>query len=510
MLSCNACRMYSLTDMHDAADQAEAVPKQAHTDTISRQQQTVPASNSGRGAVAAESATHTEPAAFSNAARLVMGQTEVLVAPGMKPAREQKTDETAAETASAESAAATAADAAAGPTGPNQAEAIEQTTAGAAPTEASSAGLELDLDGASESAVATSEVAAASGQPMTEEQAAIQNSAEAQSYPLEQQQGSDGGAAVNPDAAAVDLEMHSVLSDGADSYQGLPDEQPANHASINSEDGVPGEGNSPDLQAVPDTAEAAAEVNLEPQQQEFSLQLDSATANSGDGPMLEPAPQQAGEALHRQQQHQPETADPAATMEMDGQQVASDGVAVQTAGVAEQPSVAAASVARPALQAETDKQVEVVRSAAPGQWSWQMASLLSPGVPKSGTVGVILKAQPTDQSVKAELVDVGSLRRPPPLGTYVTDVSALHRGDVLEVDMGDGKYMCAVLVSKVKPLHKAQAHHCSIEKIVQGLHAGADELFTGQGPLLTCRCLRTLLKLAGPDAFKSSMTTGLH
>ncbi|KAL0037316.1 hypothetical protein WJX79_001658 [Trebouxia sp. C0005] len=98
--------------------------------------------------------------------------------------------------------------------------------------------------------------------------------------------------------------------------------------------------------------------------------------------------------------------------------------------------------------------VEVCSRPAVGQWSWRLASFQGAALPASGLVSVTYKASSSELSfsVKSELVNVEDVRHMAPSDTYVGAVSELQRGAAVEVDMGDGKAICAVLVAKIQRL----------------------------------------------------------
>ena len=395
-------------------------------------------------------ADHAEPApGFSNAAHLRMGQTEVLVAPVFKPlAGQHEEDHGQSQQARVDESTA-----------------AKDAQAGAQPA---SLALDLDMEGDADGAIGESHLEggkAASGQ----EQLDPGQQSDPQIPAASAQQDR------NHDAEEVggDCDMHRVSSDGADSYQGLPDDAAAQH--IASGEG-PEEGDSANLSSsmdLPMVANPAAGANATTADEQQHLEL--GVASVYDGSMPHPAPEPAGDPQPDEQLAQLGADSPAASTKLCDDQPAVHSADVKAEGTAHQDGNPVASAvndspAQPVVP-QLGSRVEVCCRPAPGQWKWQAAVLQSAVLPTSGLVTVTYLVPPSAASCSArsELVDVCDVRRAATEDTYITALSSLQKGAAVEVDMGNGNFLCGVLVARVQPLQSAWGLNPAVKKGVGSL-----------------------------------------
>ena len=405
----------------------------------------------GSGNDEGQLADQAEPAlGFSNAAHLRMGQTEVLVAPGLKPPGQQEADQGQSEQARVDESTA-----------------AEDAQAGAQPA---SLALDLDMEGDADGAIGESHLEggkAASGQgQLTPGQ---QSDAQIPAAPAQQDQ--------NHDAEEVggDCDMHRASSDGADSYQGLPDDTAAQ--STLAGEGLE-EGDSANLSSSMDppvVANPAAGADATPADEQ--QHLESGSANVSAGGMPKHAPEPAGEP-HPDGQLAQIGVDrsPAVGMKVCDSQPAVHSPGVKAEGTARdhggRPDASAVEEgpAQPMVP-QLGSRVEVCCRPAPGQWKWQAAVLQSAVVPTSGLVTVTYLMPPSaaSSSARSELVDVSDVRRVATEESYITALSSLQKGAAVEVDTGDGNFLCGVLVAKVQPLQSAWGLNPAVKKRVASL-----------------------------------------
>ena len=421
----------------------------------------------GRPSTNADSTQPPEPAAFSNAAHLYTGQTQVLVAPGLDPLVQQ-------HQANLEQ--------------PGQATADKFTDSETSLPAVQHAELALVLDGDDDADVPLSESrpeasdAPASQDLLDQDLQAAQVPAGITAEVLEQLEGNDAGG------RQVDCDMHSIASGGADSYQGLPVDQLGQQAAVSSPSGRDTDNGSP-VEDVSRLSGANADIHSEAdkgqQQQQLEAECDSAEAAVEDAlPQYAPGP--AGDTVKEQQHAQTGAHVPAAGINLDNLQAAVSDSGVEAAQTTEQvnePSSLAVEGSQSVAQLGI--RVEVCSRPAVGQWSWQLASFQAAALPASGLVSVIYKASHSELPfcVKSELVNVENVRHVASSDTCIKALSELQRGAAVEVDMGDGKFICAVLVARSQGLQTALGQQQGINGSIQSLEKAlenADNLLPGR------------------------------
>ena len=426
----------------------------------------VVASVADRPSTTADSTQPPEPAAFSNAAHLYTGQTEVLVAPGLEQQQHQADLEH-----------------------PGQATVDKESDNEASLPAAQHAELTLDMGGDNDADIPLSESRPeASGAPAS--QGLVNPDLQPAQVPAgitddlpEQLEGNEADGS-QPEA---DCDMHSVASDGADSYQGLPVDQPDQQAAVTSPSGRDTDNGGP-LEDVSTPSEANADIHSEadkgqPQQQQLELEGDIAEAAAVEDALPQSAPEPAGDTANEKQHAQTGVHVPAAEIPLDNLQAAmpdSDVEAAQTTEQVNGPSSLAGTVEGSQSVAQPGIWVEVCSRPAVGQWSWRMASFQAAVLPASGLVSVTYKAAPSELlfSVKSELVKVENVRHMAPSDTYVKALSEVLRGAAVEVDMGDGKFVCGVLVAKTQHLHTALGQQQGIKGSIQSFERALENPHT--------------------------------
>ena len=113
-------------------------------------------------------------------------------------------------------------------------------------------------------------------------------------------------------------------------------------------------------------------------------------------------------------------------------------------------------------------------------------------LPKEGVVTVTHAAKWQNLAVTKEDVDITHLRKPAPLDSHIKDPSSLKRLDALEVNLGDGKFLCAVFVARVKASQGNRQQKKSIDQALQHLHAIADHPFEGKRCSESCTVLSSM------------------
>ena len=425
----------------------------------------------GRLSTDAHSTQPPEAAAFANAAHLFTGQTEVLVAPGLEQQHWAQLEQ------------------------PGQATADNQTDSEASVPAAQHAELTLDLGGDNDADIPLSESCPeASGAPASQDVVnpdlqAAQVPADMSAEVKEQLEGNDAGG------SQVDCDMHSIASDGADSYQGLPVDKLDQQAAVTSSSGFATDNGRP-LEDASRPFEVNADIHSEAdkdqqqpqQQQQLELEGDIAEAAAMENALPQCVPEPTGHIVNEQQHAQTGAHVPAADMNLDNLQAAMSDSPVEAAQTTEQvndPSSLAGTVEGSQSVAQLGIWVEVCSRPAVGQWSWQLASFQAAALPTSGLVSVTYKAPPSELpfSVKSELVNVDNVRHMAPSDTYVKALSELQRGAAVEVNMGDGRFMCAVLVARTQHLQTALGQQQGGKGSIQGFERAlenADKLLPGR------------------------------
>ncbi|DBA87025.1 TPA: hypothetical protein ACH3X2_000400 [Trebouxia sp. C0005] len=417
------------------AGAAEVVSKQRHVHSAdnSKSSPAGAAGVAGRPSIHADSTQLPEPAAFSNAAHLYTGQTEVIVAPGLEQQHRAHLEQS------------------------GQATADKQNDSEASIPEAhTERALHLDGDDGDANVLLSqshpeASNAAASQYLMDPDLQAAQLLAGVTDDVPEQLEGS------NADGSQIECDMHSIASDGADSYQGLPDDQLGQQAAVASPSGRDTDNGNP-VADVFRSSEGDADIQSEADKgQQLELECHSAEAAAGEDALPQYAPEPAGDTVIEQQHAQTGAHIPAAGINLDNLQAPMPDSLVEAAQTTEQvnaPSSLASTVEGSQSVGQLGIWVEVCSRPAVGQWSWRLASFQGAALPASGLVSVTYKASSSELSfsVKSELVNVEDVRHMAPSDTYVGAVSELQRGAAVEVDMGDGKAICAVLVAKIQRL----------------------------------------------------------
>jgi len=418
----------------------------------------------GRPSTNADSTQPPEPAAFSNAAHLYTGQTEVLVAPGLEQQHQAHLEQSGQATADKQS--------------------DSEAYLPAAHTE-----LALDLDDDDDDANVSLSESRPEASDTPASQALVDPDLQAAQVPAgitddvpEQLEFNDA------DGSQVDCEMHSVASDGADSYQGLPLDQLGQQAAVTSPSGFASDNGRP-VEDASRPSEADADIHSEAdtgqqqQQQQLESECDTAEAAVLEDALPQCAPAPAGDTVNEQQHAQTGVHVPAAGINLDNLQAAMSDSGVEAAQTTKQvnaPSALAGTVEGSQSVAQLGIWVEVCSRPAVGQWSCQLASFQAAALPTFGLVSVTYKASPSELpfSVKSELVNVENVRHMAPSDTYVKALSEVQRGAAVEVDMGDGKLMCAVLVARTQHLHTALGQQQGIEGSIQSFERALENAHT--------------------------------
>ena len=453
----------------------------------------------GRPTTDADSTQPPEPAVFSNAAHLYTGQTEVLVAPGLDQTSQQHQAHLQQS---------------------GQATADKQSDSEASLPAAQHAELTLDLGGDNDADVPLTESrpeildAPATQNVVDPDLQAAQIPADTSAEVEEQLEGDEAGGS-QPEA---ECDMHSIASDGADLYQGLLVDQLGQQAAVTSpsvrdtdngnpaEDvSMPSDGDAEihseaDKDQQQQQQQVDADIHSEAdkdqrQQQQLELGGDTAEAAAMEDALPQSAPEPAGETVNEQQLAQTGAPVPAAGSSLDNLQAAmpdSDVEAAQTTVQVNDPSSLAGTVESSQTVAQPGTWVEVCSRPAVGQWSWQQASLQAAALPASGLVSGTYKASPSELpfSVKSELVNAYNVRHMAPSDTYIKALSEVQRGAAVEVDMGDGKFMCGVLVAKTQHLHTALGQQPGIAGLIQGFERTLENPNTLlPSKTITCLCI---------------------
>lgn len=408
-----------------------------------------------------DSTMHTSPGADAdalpdtawNAARLQPGMTEVLVAPGL-PLLQRQAEPASAGNGSTEQET-------------EAPENLEPT--GDAAESTHSQGLELHLEAESEANAAVD----AADQPT----------------PAELQEHTDSPKASMPDAshalsrpqeaAAADEEaddaqsVKSMMSDGGDSYQGLPAETLAHlAASANADTGDTTEQaqqESATLEqgaALGDAAEHSRDADEQLQQDRNpratpSMQSGSPCKADLDSSMHEAQLEQAQEASQK----------PTVVQEVDEEQPAAESTGMDVAeGVTD--SAAQALIGSEINAWQKGTRVEVAVTLDFNAWSWQRGFLCDPYLPGVSSEATV--KWDADVFMVSQPIETARLRPVPPCETYTTEADKLCRGRVLEIKNGNGSFSCAVLVGRVNPVLEGQR---DLHSIVHGLHVNAQGMF---------------------------------
>lgn len=254
-------------------------------------------------------------------------------------------------------------------------------------------------------------------------------------------------------------DAQSMLSDGADSYQGLPPETLAHlAASANeSQSGVSdeeeaernvaaaGRGGLPDAARAPVTGEEERWLPQGAAEPSTAAQTDpGAQAEQRDNhSVIEEEQLQLGDTVMAEQQ-----------IEV---QMGADELAVDSAGPS-RTSPAQALSSSEEVKWQAGAEIEVHCSDAPQVWSWRPATLVSQHFREEHQAQVELNSAPSAEvSSLSEMVEGHRLRPVPPTETHIAQTDLPPRGSVLEVDCGDGGgYKCAVLLGRRRVVSRKQ------------------------------------------------------
>lgn len=330
--------------------------------------------------------------------------------------------------------------------------------------------LELRLEADSEAGTAADDesgphVLSEAEEEQAEPDAGLQSKA---SDPPEEEQGAaaDAGDDLISDA-------QSMLSDGADSYQGLPPETLAHlAASANeSQSGV-----SDEEEAERDAA-AAGQGGLpeaaacEQATGEEERQLPQGAAEPSTAAQTDPDAQPEQRDNHSKPEEE-QLGDTVMEEQQSGLHMAADEMVVDTAGPARtSPAEALSSTVDEKWQAGAE--IEVHCSDAPQVWSWRPATLVSQHIRQEHQVQVEWNSAPSAEVPSlSELVEVLRLRPVAPTESHIAETDMPSRGSVFEVDYGlGGGYQCAVLVGRrrTSPTGKQRDLDSMVHAILPGL-----------------------------------------
>ena len=358
-----------------------------------------------------------------NAARLQTGMTEILVAPGLRTPRDEARPSPLSCVHEDEGAAGDIGN------GPHA-----QT-------------LELHLEADSKAAANESDPHVPS--EAEKDEATPGTGLESKtSSPLEEEEG------MTADADEDDLDAQSIISDGADSYQGLPPETLAHLAasankitSIGSEQAeqraaAAGQSGAPDTACEQDMQEDEQQVPQEP------LKPGTAARTEADG------------EAEQEDSHMPEERlqlgdSVREAGDLNEVQMAVDGLSEEAAGSPHHSAAAEALSSSEVVKWQAGAGIEVHCCNAPQLWSWQ-AGILSDSFSSEATQAMVRwQSIPSAGALHApiphllELVEVARLRPVPPTQMHVGETDMPPRGCVLEVDCGHGGgHKCAVLIAR--------------------------------------------------------------
>ncbi|MCJ1368634.1 hypothetical protein MMC16_007779 [Acarospora aff. strigata] len=368
-----------------------------------------------------------------NAAGLQTGVTEVLVAPGLRTPQEQ---------AKPDPASCSNAD-------QHKVPSEEEGAAGDFANGTHSQTLELHLEGDSEAGAEAGESHLPVPSEAEEEQAAPD-----MGLLNEAGEEEEGVAADAAEGVEADMDVQSMLSDGADSYQGLPAESLAHLAASANED-------IPDLSEEAEWGTATAgqsealdnaceEQGMEEDEQQLpqevlepstSAQTETLGEAGQDSNMLGAKLQHADTVTEAQDNHQVQTAVDRPAPDHKEVDMAGEGLALETAGTSENSAAAHASSITGAIGWQAGMCVEVHCSSAPQAWSWRSGTLGSAHLPGAASQALVQwKSAPSATSSLSELIEPARLRPVPPSETQIAEIDMPSRGSVVEVDCGDGSY----------------------------------------------------------------------
>ena len=268
------------------------------------------------------------------------------------------------------------------------------------------------------------------------------------SRPLQEE---DKGMAADADQDNADAS--SMISDGADSYQGLPPETLAHlTASANENASYASEGTEQDADAAKQNVALDAECKQVTEEDGQQLPPDAhkpvaAAQTEADAKAEQDSDMMPGEQLQFGDGVR-ETEDRSRL------QMAVDELPEEMAGSSQSTAAAQASPSSGEVKWQAGTGVEVHCSKAPQVWSWQSGTLGNSCSKEAIQAMVDLESPSSARNLGGpvprllELVEVARLRPVPPTETHIAETDMSPKGSLLEVDCGG--YKCAVLVGKPK------------------------------------------------------------
>ena len=357
-----------------------------------------------------------------NAARLQIGMTEILVAPGLNTPQDE-----------------------AKPEHPHQNK--DEGAAGDLSNGPHSQTLKLHLE-------ADSEVAADEIDPHVLSEAEEDEATPGTGLPGRASRPWEEEQVMAADADQDDADAESMVSDGADSYQGLPPETLARLAASTNETASNASEEAEQDAAAAEYSEALdAACKQDSKDEEQQLLQDArkpgATAETeADAKAEQNNDMTPGEQL----QHGNSIGEPQNQSKL---QMAVDEVPDDAPVSPHSTAAAQALSSSGEVKWQTGTEVEVRCSKAPLVWSWQSGTLVG-SCSSAATQAMVQWAPPHSAGSPhgpmpclPELVVTARLRPVPPIEMHVAETDMPPRGSLLEVDCGnDGSYKCAVLVGR--------------------------------------------------------------
>lgn len=272
------------------------------------------------------------------------------------------------------------------------------------------------------------------------------------SRPLQEEE--EGMAA---DADEDNADASSMISDGADSYQGLPPESLAHLTALANENAFyASEGTEQDAAAAKQNVALDTACELLTQNDEQQLPPDAHKPVAVAQTEADAKAEQASDMMPGEQLQLGDGVREAE--DQSGLQMAVDELPEEMAGSSQ--STAAAAQALPSsgeVKWQAGTGIEVHSSKAPQVWSWQSGTLGNSCSNEATQAMVRWESPPSARTPGgpvprlSELVEVAHLRPVPPTETHIAETDMPPKGSLLEVDCGDASgYKCAVLVGKPK------------------------------------------------------------
>ena len=365
-----------------------------------------------------------------NAACLQTGMTEVLVAPGLRTPR----DEARPSPLSCGSAHK---DEDGGAAGDLSHGTHSQT-------------LELHLEADSEAAADESDPHAHMPSDAEEDQATPGTGLQGQaSSPLEEEAG------MAAEADEDDLDTQSMLSDGADSYQGLPPKTLA-HLAASAKENTSEATEEAKKDAAAGGQSGALDTACEQGIEEDGQQLPKDPLKLGTSALSE-AHAESDQELNNMPEEEMQLGDSAreAGDQHEVQMAVDELSGEETRGSPHNSAAAETSPRSEVAKWQAGAGIEVHCSKAPQVWSWR-AGTLSESCSTEALQAMAQWGSPSSVGALhapiphlSELVEVACLRPVPPTEMHLGETDTPPRGSILEVDCRDGSgYKCALLVAR--------------------------------------------------------------